>query len=921
MMGKKEVSLTEKCDMNKMLDKSGDVGISESVDSKQMITHPSGATHTHWQDKQKMELTLPKKDPIQNQFLDSRDPSGEFEFDDVFVDDSDHGKEKRSLDSDSGFKRRLTHPAFTIIQQEDREMSPNISSDSMASGSPASPVEHSGIDINITSESPLMTLDSLAPGYHTPSPLSRSPDPSCLSVETTSTKLSPYGSPSSSFSGSLHAAKSDSDLTNLEKDEQIADIEASQIRSDVSPSRDSHSDSSRSMAVPKSNQNVYYKKYLRNRYISSQSENNEADVTMTTTEPCSNETVNPKTFSNEPSKLTVTVQEVIEEKHTPMEHALDLSSVRSEYLRNIPEEGEKLNVDTINIKQEKKWQGEPLTISPTAECKPIVPFSPAWKSPHPSPSMLPSPSLLPSPFHQSSFMVRNWLSNLATPSPLTSDFGSPRFTFGDPRTPSSGSKQGNVFQFHTGHRPGDHLPQSPLLSDSGMASPRTPSNMAYCPYSPARQQERVTRDPRMSYLCPVCQQLFPSYDNLAKHMAKHLPTETVKTGDSNKIHYCKVCNRAFSRSDMLTRHMRLHTGLKPYECKVCGQVFSRSDHLTTHQRTHTGEKPYKCPQCPYAACRRDMITRHMRIHNKQPGKKQLQRSASGPSVVDTRKDSLSSVDSGTSSSALSMRTSPFSSIDKDQLIEHMKSVESEGMKSLDKSESVQCDSTLAPSKTKYMDIPKFKRWSASTESSTGSVDPLLSPRLKMWHSADTTSSVLEEPGQYLSLSPRLKRPQPRNWSINSFESAHSDPFPHTQRSVDTSTDGGSESVHKEKRGVQLRKWSSANEPSVFVHPCSPKAQHEDVFTSGWSKQHAWSSSSENLNMAARQRAWREQRDRLSSNSTTGGESDTHLKPHSISSSASFESERGKGSSLDCDEQGVNIKQCTLSSSVDLSTAS
>jgi hypothetical protein len=53
--------------------------------------------------------------------------------------------------------------------------------------------------------------------------------------------------------------------------------------------------------------------------------------------------------------------------------------------------------------------------------------------------------------------------------------------------------------------------------------------------------KRSLSESDMTYLCPVCGQVFPTNDNLAKHMAKHLPTETVRVPDSpNKVHYCKV---------------------------------------------------------------------------------------------------------------------------------------------------------------------------------------------------------------------------------------------------------------------------------------------------------------------------------------------------------------------------------------------
>ena len=202
-------------------------------------------------------------------------------------------------------------------------------------------------------------------------------------------------------------------------------------------------------------------------------------------------------------------------------------------------------------------------------------------------------------------------SDIISPSPLSPRF----FTFPSISPSQSTSGVPLVGSMHDVNRlavsPRALYPTSPPLHSTMRASSKAVAHVKWENFS-----KRSFSDSDVAYQCVVCGQAFPSNDNLAKHMAKHLPTETVRSGpDNSKVHYCKICDRSFSRSDMLTRHMRLHTGLKPYECIDCGQVFSRSDHLNTHKRTHTGEKPYKCPHCPYAACRRDMITRHMRTHN------------------------------------------------------------------------------------------------------------------------------------------------------------------------------------------------------------------------------------------------------------------------------------------------------------------
>lgn len=152
-------------------------------------------------------------------------------------------------------------------------------------------------------------------------------------------------------------------------------------------------------------------------------------------------------------------------------------------------------------------------------------------------------------------------------------------------------------------------------SSSSCVPPVTKAPSSCSPTSPCSPSSSAASDGKdLSYVCPICGQMFGLHDRLAKHMASRHKSKAVES--SSKAYFCDVCKRSFARSDMLTRHMRLHTGIKPYTCGVCGQVFSRSDHLSTHQRTHTGEKPYKCPSCPYSACRRDMITRHMRTHSR-----------------------------------------------------------------------------------------------------------------------------------------------------------------------------------------------------------------------------------------------------------------------------------------------------------------
>ncbi|XP_064646757.1 zinc finger protein 232-like [Lineus longissimus] len=366
-----------------------------------------------------------------------------------------------------------------------------------------------------------------------------------------------------------------------------------------------------------------FKKYLRARYLSSQeSAEGLSDVEMTRDDLRDDDdgvfemegkeefpgAKRPTYLSGSPTIMTSKAGHVSGVQMEP----LDLS--RSPVTQTVGPMDVQTNIKPTPPDRKPRWRDLNLRVETEMTAVSPVPISPRWRTPpRSSPvNIVGHPQCIQSQF----------LMPVSSPGLSQSPGLSPRYS---PTT--SPGLASPTFQSYLGS-PGMAILQEMPMRCGSLTDLRSPAQTGQAPPhrfifppSPDTFESSIKRDSKSPFSCPICSQVFPSYDNLAKHMAKHLPTETVRSPDNSKIHYCKVCNRAFSRSDMLTRHMRLHTGLKPYECKICGQVFSRSDHLNTHQRTHTGEKPYKCPQCPYAACRRDMITRHMRIHMKRWSKR------------------------------------------------------------------------------------------------------------------------------------------------------------------------------------------------------------------------------------------------------------------------------------------------------------
>jgi KRAB domain-containing zinc finger protein len=107
------------------------------------------------------------------------------------------------------------------------------------------------------------------------------------------------------------------------------------------------------------------------------------------------------------------------------------------------------------------------------------------------------------------------------------------------------------------------------------------------------------------YRCSICDEKFPSVNDLKFHQRRHKGEKIV----------CTVCGKQFSQWNDLKIHEELHTGEKEYQCELCGEKFLKIVCLQRHLVLHTGKKHYECGRCCKSFDNLGQLQMHDKLHN------------------------------------------------------------------------------------------------------------------------------------------------------------------------------------------------------------------------------------------------------------------------------------------------------------------
>uniref|UniRef100_A0A2C9K7P3 PR domain zinc finger protein 10 n=1 Tax=Biomphalaria glabrata TaxID=6526 RepID=A0A2C9K7P3_BIOGL len=137
---------------------------------------------------------------------------------------------------------------------------------------------------------------------------------------------------------------------------------------------------------------------------------------------------------------------------------------------------------------------------------------------------------------------------------------------------------------------------------------------------------------RSTFACDICGKSYLYKSTLIFHKAKHEAVE----GNSLS---CLVCKKVFPSKEELKKHINVHNRYKREEkprkmsCPDCGKQFLTQKDIRRHRVTHSNERPFLCEHCPHTFVRKDHLRRHYSSsHKKELYEQQLKSNPFGCSI-------------------------------------------------------------------------------------------------------------------------------------------------------------------------------------------------------------------------------------------------------------------------------------------------